>query len=165
VVIFLDIDGVLNDHTPQENRYCGMNRECVSRFNRILDAVPEANIVISSAWRYMILRGDLTIKGFEMLMLTHGVKCHDRVIGCTTADGPIEDEPHHHDEPDRWKNAGLKWRGMQIKHYAFEYDIRHYVAIDDLPIDIPELHLVDGDVGLDDQDVEEIIAKLKASNP
>lgn len=88
-VIFLDIDGVLNDHTQMENHYCGTKYECVQQFNRILDAVPEAKIVISSAWRYMILRGDVTLKGFEMLLLTHGVKCHERVIGHTI------DPPRH----------------------------------------------------------------------
>lgn len=155
-VIFLDIDGVLNNHTPLENNYCGTRSDCVSNFNRILDALPEAKIVISSAWRYLILRGDVTIKGFEMLLLTHGVKCFGRVIGHTVADGPIEDEPNHHD-PEAWKVAGLAWRREQIRQWAFQNKVSSYIAIDDLPLDMPEQYFVDGELGLTFEDASAII--------
>jgi hypothetical protein len=45
IVIFLDIDGVLNGHQKHENGYCGIYPECVTRFNRLLDAVPNAMVV------------------------------------------------------------------------------------------------------------------------
>ena len=158
-IIFLDIDGVLNGHTQMENYYCGTKPECVSRFNRILDAVPDAKIVISSAWRYMILRGDVTVAGFEMLLLTHGVKCYQRVIGHTVADGPIELEPSHHD-PEAWKESGLRWRREQIRQWAFEHNVTKYVAVDDLPLDMKEQVWIDGEQGLQDADVDTIIARI-----
>ncbi len=159
-VIFLDIDGVLNNHLQMENHYCGTKYECVQQFNRILDAIPEAKIVISSAWRYMILRGDVTLKGFEMLLLTHGVKCHERVIGHTVADGPIEQEPSHHD-PEAWKESGLKWRREQIRQWAFEHNVTRYVAVDDLPLDMPEQVWIDGEQGMQHGDANAVIARLQ----
>lgn len=156
-VIFLDIDGVLNDHSRMSNHYCGTKKECVDVLNRILDAVPDAKIVISSAWRYMILREDMKTKGFEMLLLTHGVKCHGRVLGYTAADGPIEDEPDHHNEPEKWRENTLKERGRQIHEWAESHGVEKFVALDDLQIGVPEHYLVNGATGLTEFDINEIV--------
>jgi hypothetical protein len=154
LVIFLDIDGVLNDHTQHENKYCGTSRYCVSAFNRLLKAFPTAKIVISSAWRYMILRGEMTIKGFEMLLLTHGVNCYERVIGHTAADPQVE--PHHHNL-DEWEKAGLRWRADQIRNYAAEHGIERFIVIDDLGLVIDNFYRTDGQQGLTNYDVKMII--------
>jgi hypothetical protein len=37
-LIFLDCDGVLNDHKQHANGYCGTTRRCVQNLNRILRA-------------------------------------------------------------------------------------------------------------------------------
>lgn len=160
MILFLDIDGVLNDHTEQENRYCGTKPACVSRFNRILDAFPELRIVVSSAWRYMILRGDMTLRGFEMLLLTHGVKCHERIVGYTGPDGAIENEPNHQDR-EAWIEAGLRWRRDQIQTWVQVNDVASFVVLDDLLLDMPELFRTDGTVGLSDADVEEVCRRLR----
>lgn len=146
-VIFLDIDGVLNDHTHMENMYCGTKPSCVKVFNSILDSLPTAKIVISSAWRYMMLRGELTVGGFEMLLLTHGVKCHGRVIGHTDADGPVDEEPSHLDV-DSWNRAGLKWRREQIRDWVAKNNVLNYVVIDDLDLEMHEQYRTVGTVGL-----------------
>jgi hypothetical protein len=112
---------VLNDHTPLANKYCGTRSQCVLVFNDLIDDLPDVKIVISSAWRYMILRGDVTLRGFEMLLKTHGLKVHERIIGCTGPDGRIEDEPDHHDL-EAWKTAGLRWRREQILDWVFEHN-------------------------------------------
>ncbi len=157
MIIFLDIDGVLNDHTPMENRYNGTKPECVSCFNRLLRVIPDAKIVISSAWRYLMLRGDMTVKGFEMLLQTHGINCRDIVIGHTKADGPIEEEPHHHDEPERWRLAGLRWRAEQIRTWVDEHKVKSFIVLDDLDLSMDELYLVDGTKGLASADVPKIV--------
>lgn len=36
-LLFLDIDGVLNDHSKFSNNYCGIKQECVDNLNIILD--------------------------------------------------------------------------------------------------------------------------------
>ena len=159
-VLFLDCDGCLNNHRPQENNYCGTLSSCVSQFNRILDAIPEAKIVVSSAWRYLILNGSMTLKGFEMLLLTHGVKCYGRVIGHTVADGPIDAEPSHHD-PEAWRVAGLKWRKQQVMEWVLKNSVSKFIVIDDLYLDMPEQYFVDGEIGLTELDANNIIERLK----
>lgn len=84
--IFLDFDGVLNDHTQFENGYTGTKPSSVSVFNQILSEHPQAKIVISSSWRYLVLNLQMTVNGFENLMLTHGINAHGRVCGVTGED-------------------------------------------------------------------------------
>lgn len=162
-VLFLDIDGTLNDHTRMSNQYCGIKRTCVDNLNRILDTLPDLKIVISSAWRYMILREIMTIKGFEMLLLTHGIKCFDKVIGYTEADGPLEDEPHHHNEPHKWSEMAIRGRGTQITNWVTQNNVDTFIALDDLHINIPEHYLVNSDTGLTDEDADNIISRLRSN--
>lgn len=85
-IIFLDIDGVLNNHTTLIP--WGFDNECIKYFNWILQKT-DAKIIISSAWRYLIIDGQMTLKGFETMMRTHGINCLNRVIGLTTLDDII----------------------------------------------------------------------------
>ncbi len=162
MILFLDIDGVLNDHSQMENNYCGTNSKCVSCFNRVLDAIPECKLVISSAWRYSILRGELTVKGFELLLLTHGVKCFNRVVDHTEADGPIEEEPCHTTEQDKWREAGLKWRANQIKKWVQEHKPQDWIAVDDLDLNLDpfNFHRTNGDTGLTQTDADILILRI-----
>jgi hypothetical protein len=121
-LIFLDMDGVLNDKTQLESGFYGSKPECVAQFNRILRTT-SAEIVLSSAWRYMIPEA-MTLQGFTYLLLTHGVACRTKVelpafpddllIGTTCRD---ED---------------LSPRGQQIRHWLNECGGRRpYVVLDD----------------------------------
>lgn len=67
-ILFLDIDGVLNNHEKLESGYCGISQPQAHHLNLILDTFPDLKLVISSAWRYMTFRGDMTLRGFEMLL-------------------------------------------------------------------------------------------------
>lgn len=159
VVLFLEIDGVLNDHTNLESGYCGVNQRCVSKFNAVLDAFPDLKIVISSAWRYMVLSHKMHLSGFEMLLLTHGVKCHDRIIGHTAPDGRIEDEPNHQD-PEAWSIAVLKWRREQIYEWVRNNGNPQFVVVDDLDLGMPELIQTDGTLGLSVCDVDYLMKRI-----
>lgn len=93
--IFLDIDGVLNPMIPHR-RGIGktakyempsdfeplreIDPECVSNFNRIIVAT-DAKIVISSAWRNLIINGHMNLRGFSVLLWSHGVR--GEVVGHT----------------------------------------------------------------------------------
>lgn len=137
-VIFLDIDGVLNRHQQHENGYCGTDPECVRHFNRLLANAPDWKIVISSAWRYLILNGAMTLKGFESMLLTHGLNVKDRIAGRTRAD-------HHRDEPRR----------LQITDWLAEQSetVESILVIDDLELyggDEPEFFIkTRPDIGFD----------------
>jgi hypothetical protein len=52
-VLFLDVDGVLNNSGTKErqNGFIGIDPEMVNRFNWIIDAHPDIQIVVSSTWR------------------------------------------------------------------------------------------------------------------
>ena len=69
-IIFLDIDGVLNQTGNAASLPFDPN--CVMYLNHVIKETG-AHIVISSAWRYQILEGHMTLKGFEFLMKTHGL--------------------------------------------------------------------------------------------
>jgi hypothetical protein len=118
-LIFLDIDGVLNRHRPWPNGYIGIEPACAYRFNRLLK-LTGAKIVVSSAWRYLIHSGSMTTKGFENLLLSHGINCHDRVIGLTEPDA------------ESWKDE----RGIQIYRWLEGKPRCPYVVIDDLDLGI-----------------------------
>ncbi len=113
-LIFLDIDGVLNCHNYDEAcESSTINSDCVYRINRVLDATG-AMIVISSAWRYMVHGGAMTLGGFGYMLRTHGVRCKDRIIGLTCIDEEIPE------------------RGQQIRQWLnIHGGDRPYVVIDD----------------------------------
>lgn len=88
-LIFLDIDGVLNTHDDVfKTGINSINRELMGRLNRIV-AATGAELVISSAWRYMILNGAMELDGFRYLLNTHGLDPKVRLHGHTASDEMI----------------------------------------------------------------------------
>ena len=56
-VIFCDIDGVLNHSHfgKDENDKFGFADDCIANLKKILIAVPDTKIVISSAWKHFTM--------------------------------------------------------------------------------------------------------------
>lgn len=87
-LIFLDIDGVLNDFERSWREVPDYNPEiaprCVQALNRVIRAT-EAKLVLSSSWRNLITAGHMSLFGFERLLQSHGVRAwlisHTRVNG------------------------------------------------------------------------------------
>ena len=156
-LIFLDIDGVLNGHNFDDHPSVLSNtidRECVEALNRLIVAV-DPDIVLSSAWRYMIHGGAMTLKGFEYLLRTHGVMANDRLIGLTLTD------------------ATYPTRGEQIQAWLDEFGSRPYVVLDDggckpgtdewwdMGLPIHPVVWTRGNVGLTDFEVAKAIETLR----
>jgi hypothetical protein len=160
--LFLDIDGVLNAHEQHSTGYSGIRADKAAILNSILTRVPDLQIVISSAWRYLILQGDMTVRGFEIMLMVHGVECYQRVAGHTEADGPLCEEPDHGDK-ETWHRNGITMRAAQIKRYAEQHGIRRWVAIDDLPLELPKPHFVrtDGKIGMTQPEADTAVAVLQ----
>ncbi len=80
--IFLDIDGVLNSRNAHANGYCPVCPACVKPLNGIIERTG-AKVIVISAWRYFVLRNEMTLDGFRGLMCTHGLKfgCILDVVG------------------------------------------------------------------------------------
>lgn len=161
--LFLDIDGVLNGHEPLASGYAGICRERAAHLNAILDSSTDVRIVITSAWRYMILNGNMTLKGFEYLLLVSGVRCLGRIHGHTCADGDVCDEPPH-DDVETWSRIGLQMRAGQIQRYIEQHGVTQFVVLDDLPLDVPNLVLTERHVGLTADHVANVVAMLNGSH-
>lgn len=120
--IFLDIDGVLNGHKKYPNGYCGTDYANVELLNRIIEAT-NAKIIVSSAWRYFVLRGEMTVGGLDGMLATHGLKWRSviDVLG-----------------PDVFDANGETDRGQAIKDwFRLKFGFAHavkYIAIDDLDL-------------------------------
>ncbi len=110
-IIFTDVDGCLNRHQRHGNGYCGVDADCIAHFNRVL-AETDANIVVSSAWRYLFHSGSHTLAGMESLLLTHGLNCHRRIVDVTCRDEVVAQ------------------RGRQISQWLRQYGSRPYVVLD-----------------------------------
>lgn len=145
-LIFLDVDGVLNDHQFSERAgSCSITARCVRNFNLLLDATG-AKIVLSSAWRYMV-PGAMSLKGFEYLLRTHGVVAGIEIVGATPRD---EEVPTRGQQISEW----IKANG----------EPEAYVVIDDMQFDIQDwghpLVMTEGFDGLKDADVRQAIRIL-----
>jgi hypothetical protein len=148
--LFLDIDGVLNDRKVQESGCCGIKESMAIRLNRILREAPEVKIVVSSAWRYMVHEGSMTLKGMEYLLSIGGVMAHGRVIGVTKIDDIGEsEEQNRKNQIEEW----LQEKGDGITN-------TNYVVLDDLELNMSQQVLVNSYIGLSDQDVERAISIL-----
>lgn len=94
-ILFLDIDGVLNseeyfakfERTPRvvvpqfrdnEHKEMLLDPEAVARLNKIMEAVPETNIIISSAWRAHCNREQI-----KLYLALRGFQFENRIIGQT----------------------------------------------------------------------------------
>jgi hypothetical protein len=156
-IIFLDIDGVLNAHEKLPgSAYCGIEPRCMALLNDLL-AKTRAEIVITSAWRYLILNGSMTLAGFQNMMATHGLVPHEAMIGFVGKDSyEYESRDHLYALADR-DGAIHEWREIN-KRWGV------HVVIDDLPLPVRDAVLVqtDGAVGLTQADCDRAAAILLA---
>jgi hypothetical protein len=154
-VLFLDMDGVLNapgDYAPG----CALVRPVLAaRLQRVLDATG-AEVVLSSAWRYQVLLGACTLKGFEHLLRTHGIRC--RLVGVTDKDNDAQVEA-------TGGATNGDQRSGQIRRWlaAFRPDVTRWAAVDDSMLDLGAAHYVgtDGARGLQDEQADRLIALLR----
>ena len=128
----------------------------MAQLNRVI-AATDCKLVISSAWRYLVHNKHMTLTGLENLLLTHGVNCHERVIGITRMDRNLSDKHE---------------RGKQIHDYLNNLEAsvcgpsdRYAVVDDDGEIGIPEAGhpfvQTDGKVGLTASDADRLIELLQ----
>lgn len=165
-LIFLDIDGVLNGHKATASGFCTIEPDKVIHLNRIIDTCPDVQIVISSAWRYLVHQKAMTLTGFSHMLCAFGVKVQkpgfpseSRVVGITRMDGCC-------------RNADI---------HAYLYDLEQscaepvtYVCLDDMDLneecandehcDAPVLVLVQTvpHVGLTEEKADRVIEILQS---
>jgi hypothetical protein len=151
-LLFLDIDGVLNGHEQHANKFCGIGATQAAFLNQILADVPDLQIVVSSAWRYMILGGAMTLKGFEHLLQTHGVCAYNRLHGHTEAD--LTDEILGGGPPPYGGRAEL------IERYVDQHQPSAWAVVDDLLLAVDNFVQTDPKRGLTEANVADIVTIL-----
>jgi len=165
-LIFLDIDGVLNTHEPlEEGVMCGkLHASKVRRLNLLIQET-NASIVLSSAWRYLVHRGEMNLTGLGWLLRSHGVI--DCLVGITRPDTM---ERPKWDGSTPWQPCNNE-RGQQISDFLrvcvgmLGVPCSRYVVIDDLDLGISEakhpfVH-VNGQRGFTWADYDKALAILK----
>jgi hypothetical protein len=162
-ILFLDVDGVLNCHEHDPDVLCGqIHPDKVDRLNRVL-RVTGAKIVLSSAWRYLIHRGEMNLQGFEWLLRSHRVLA-GRLVGITAPDTMTR--AMYDGDPTTWTPAPNE-RGPQISRWLEQNGGRtgrRYAVVDDLDLGItaeghPFVKTV-GDVGLTEADAGRLVRVL-----
>lgn len=147
-LLFLDIDGVLNGHQKNPAGVCGIDPYCAELLNHIIE-VTDCQLVITSAWRYLIHSGSMTTTGFERMLQTHGVKAYKRIAGLTRTDADVSDKHE---------------RGKQISDWLRRKNCIYCVVDDDGELGIPEAGhpfvKVNGKNGIGWTDTEKIIELL-----
>lgn len=158
-LLFLDVDGVLNAHEFDPEVMCGpIHRNKMELLNRVLRAT-DARIVLSSAWRYIIYRGEANLAGMDWLFRSHGMPAN-RLIGITREDTMIR-PPWDGSQPWPLSNE----RGQQIADWLVAHKPHgNYVVLDDLDPGISAAGhpfvRTDGRVGLTEADADRAIALL-----
>ena len=151
LTIFLDFDGVLNnesDRSLQKGIFSHTNTQALSTF---LYAIPDYEIVLSTAWRYYVNHGFLTLKGMEILLQTHsiGYSKQDFVVGQTLS-----------------KLSSS--RQYEIKSYIEENNVSNFLVIDDINMrdTFQDNQIVcDGVVGFTKEQADLYLAKWTTSIP
>jgi len=126
--LFLDVDGVLNNHAKHaDSGICGIDAHCIDHLNHVIRQT-DCRLVISSAWRYMVLGESMRLGGFQYLLRTHGLLWlrddYSPIIGILDFD-PESRPPYH---------RGALARRWLDKHL----EVKHYAAVDDLSDEEPD---------------------------
>ena len=141
MIIFLDIDGVLNRESDWKHKF-SVRQECILALSKIYSELQCSGIALSSTWRVCESENQSDYyKDFKDMLKTHNMY----IIGTT----PLS----------------KKSREEEILYYAKRHDITHYLTLDDDPSlflhkDIP-LYLTDYKTGLQDGDVKKIVKFVK----
>lgn len=163
-VLFLDVDGVLNGHDhDDESGVCLIRPECVHWLNQIIKAT-DCDVVLISAWRYMILKGAMTLTGFHHLLRSHGVSQKLRLVSLTRLDERDQNLPGFVENPHERAGQVLHW--LQ-SNYIPPHIPR--VVLDDGGYGFREAGLpfvqTDRDRGLTEEKAAEVIRLLREEPP
>lgn len=164
-VIFLDIDGVLNNHESWKRRkeyydkykisISSIDEELVKRLSEIIK-ITGAKVVLSSYWRWDWKDGISNIKLEESKYLQKLFnKYNIEIVGITPC-LPKSNNPNE---------KYTSWRENEIKYYLVNYpEIESFCIIDDELFDLKSLerYLVktNTEEGLQEEHIEEVVRIL-----
>ena len=159
-ILFLDVDGVLNAHDYDPEVGCGcIYPDKMTLLNGVLRATG-AKVVLSSAWRYIVHRGEATLAGMDWLLRSHGLLA-GRLVGITRPD-TMRESPNYTGVPSSWPVCDE--RGWQISDWLRDNPADAYAVVDDLDLGITAaghpLVRTDGAVGMTKHDARRLVEIL-----
>lgn len=150
-ILFLDVDGVLNAHDRYANGHCGLHADKLALLDGIV-ARTGCKIVLSSAWRYMVLNGAMSLNGFAYMLMINGA-------AKATADAMWSYLPHDCDPSDIYDRAKLARAWLEARPEAAAY-----VALDDIDFGWASCGIPDvrprHDVGMTPADADRVVEIL-----
>ena len=153
-IVFLDIDGVLNNSTTLDSVFgcVGIDDVLVERLKKIVETT-EAEIFLVSSWKYGWYKDaeqkqnqDIFANHLDAKLYQHGLKITDKV----ESDGDTLDE-----------------RGKRIKGFLQTSKVKNFVILDDIVFDYisegfeDNLVLTYSKFGLTEEDVKKAIEILQ----
>jgi len=158
-LLFLDIDGVLNDtgfnvdwcHRFKRGVPMGFNPRSMEALNQVIEAT-QCELVLSSSWR-LDIPDNITLEGFDFLLKTHG--CRKGVVGVTPIS--LRKTPPPTPTPSNYNS-----RTFEIQEYLDTHKHARYAVVDDDFIDIPNFVQTNPDVGLTFTDAAMLITILNS---
>lgn len=158
-LIFLDVDGVLNTHEPLcPHALCGQIHDDKAALLKRVILEADAKIVLSSAWRYIVHRGEMNLAGINWLFRSHGLP--NCIVGITRMD-TMQREVWDGSKPRPVENE----RGEQIHDWRKENGhTGSYAVVDDLDLGISAAGhpfvQTNGKVGITEADAARIYSML-----
>ena len=145
-VIFMDVDGVLNDHRWCHIGGCQIKPECVECFQHLIKQ-SQAKCVLISSWRSKVKRGIVTLKGMEWMFKTHGL-----VIDLIDVLPPYENHDHN-----ARSEAVMKW--------IESHKPKSYVVIDNADLTVPNFIKTHSGKGIEPHHVSRALELLGIEKP
>lgn len=152
VIIFLDIDGVLNNNVPYQDSKPSYNESCIHALQKLCK-LTGARIILHSGWR-RFLDDNMDTQEPKMqeildILLQYGLKISDKTSLSATTPEIIATR--------RFSKAKPK----EIAEYVKEHGITRYVILDDLHLKgcgiDRHCYKVNSSRGLTEQDIPEIL--------
>lgn len=144
-IVFLDIDGVLNGHEWCHTKEGPRIKETPARHLHLLLKMSDAKVVLISSWRSWVNHGHMTPKGFEKVLLSHGIKAD--VIDAL---GKKDPELDHAED-----------RAGKIVEWLAGHHTESHVILDDLPLGLPNLIRPNPSIGLEPYHITKALEILR----
>jgi len=183
-LIFLDIDGVLNNASSDVTQLYVMEEDLLILLKRLLDQIPNCGLVLSSTWRYKEVTRAKVIQFFHSANVPAYISCTPN-LGTNRVDEILT---WLYENTDFCVEGWEAIKTLLPVESRFPEDlpleafsinpplekVTHFIAIDDMDLKkeksnfvdfiTPRFVHIDKKVGLTEKDVEEAINMLKSDS-
>ena len=137
ILVFLDVDGVLNNSSDPTVSRQALDAGALAELKGLMDAVPGARIILSSAWRLVAKMTRLLAQQLEAAGI-------EAPVGATSVVAAARSRPGEPSSLDRQLARLADQRAAEILQAVRERRPRAWLAVDDLDLShrLHERHFV-----------------------